>query len=125
MGATKRDNHRNDTDTGTVKYYEKQIQDLEAIPEQLKDARVYRLAKAKEIHAVIGQLADTYRELYEPVHQFIETRPLAKEKFQLNFEVGIVDTGFEDSFFDIVSRGVTGSFCGVEEGHKILKDILA
>lgn len=114
-----------ETNTGTVKYYKKQIQDLNAIPEQLADARVCRMAKAKEIHAVIGQLADTYRELYKPVHQFIETRPLAKEKFHLNFDVGIVDTGFENSFFDIVSCGVTGTFCGVEEGHKMLKGILS
>jgi len=114
----------NEMTTGTVKYYEKQIQDLKDIPERLREVRTRRLAKAKEIHTVIRQLADTYRELYAPVHQFIETRPLAKEKFQLNFEVGIVDTGFEDSFFDIVSHGVTGTFCGVEEGHKMLRGIL-
>jgi len=114
-----------ETSVGTVKYYEKQIQDLEAIPERSKEARARRLAKATEIHAVIRQLADTYRELYAPVHQFIDTRPLAKEKFQLNFEVGIVDTGLKDRFFDIVSHGVTGTFCGVEEGHKMLKGILA
>lgn len=113
-----------ETSTGTVRYYEKQIQDLKAVPEQLQDTRARRLAKSKEIHAVIRQLADTYRELYAPVHQFIETSPLAKEKFQLNFEVGIVDTGFEDSFFDIVSHGVAGTFCGVEEGHKMLRSIL-
>ncbi len=114
----------NETSTGTVKYYEKQIQDLKAIPERLRAARSRRLAKAKEIHTVIRQLADTYRELYAPVHRFIETRLLAKEKFQLNFDVGIVDTGFENSFFDIVSHGVTGTFCGVEEGHKMVRGIL-
>ncbi|MCZ6777158.1 MAG: DNA repair protein [Ignavibacteria bacterium] len=113
-----------DTSTGTMKYYEKQIQILEAVPEQLKVTRARRLAKAKEIHAVVRQLADTYRGLYAPVHQFIETSPLAKEKFQLNFEVGIVDTGFESIFFDIVSHGVAGTFCGVEEGQKMLKSIL-
>jgi ABC-type lipoprotein export system ATPase subunit len=115
----------NETSAGTVNYYEKKIQDLKAIPEQLKEAQTRRLAKAKEIHAVIRQLADMYRELYTPVHHFIETRPLAKEKFQLNFEVGIVDTGFEENFFEVVSHGVAGTFCGVEEGHKMLKNILA
>jgi len=109
--------------TGTVKYYEKQLQDLKVIPELFKESRTLRLTKAKEIHAVIRQLADTYRELYAPIHKFIETRPLAKEKFQLNFEVGIVDTGFGSNFFDIISHGVAGTFCGVEEGHKMLKSI--
>ena len=37
----------------------------------------------------------------------------------------MVDTGFENSLFDLVSHGVTGTFCGQEEGHKRLKEILA
>jgi predicted ATPase len=84
------------------------------------------MAKAKEIHEVIRVLADTYRELYAPVNKFIETRSLAKDKFQLNFEVGIVDSGFEEKFFrELISQGVTGTFCGVEPGSKALKAILA
>jgi ABC-type lipoprotein export system ATPase subunit len=109
---------------GTVKCLEKQLKGLDVVPEQLGQERKRRLAKAKEIHAVISQLANIYRELYEPVHQFIEKRALAREKFQLNFEVSIVDTGFEESFFEIISHGVSGTFCGVEEGHKMLRDIL-
>lgn len=81
---------------GTLKYYEGQLEDLKKIPRQFMDALNRQLLKAKEIYSVIGQLANTYRELYAPVNQFIEGRPLAKEKFQLNFEVGIVDTGFAD-----------------------------
>lgn len=114
-----------DDATGSIKYYERQLQNLNAVPQQLTECRARRLSKGKEIHAVIRQLADTYRELYAPVNQFIEKRPLAKEKFQLNFEVGIVDTGFQENFFDIISHGVVGSFCGVEDGHKMLNNILA
>jgi hypothetical protein len=115
----------NDATAGTVKYYERQLKDLDAVPQRLNDANARQLAKGKEIHAVIRQLADTYRELYAPVHQFIETRPLAKEKFHLNFEVGIVDTGFQQNFFEIVSQGVAGTFCGIEQGNKTLSSILA
>ena len=115
----------NDDATGSIKYYENQLQDLDTIPQQLSESRMRRLKKAKEIHEVIRQLADTYRELYAPVNQFIEKRPLAKDKFQLNFEVGIVDTGFQEVFFETISHGVVGTFCGVEEGHKMLKSILA
>lgn len=108
----------------TIKFYEKQLQDLEAIPEEIVRAKISRLDKSKEIYKIIKQLADSYRELYAPVHQFIERNPLAKDKFQLNFEVDIVDTGFEDEFFGIINRRVSGTFCGIEEGHKMLKDIL-
>ena len=110
--------------TGTLNFYKKQIEELKAVPAQLNDVSAQRLTKAMEIHTVIRHLADTYRELYAPVQEFIEKRPLAMDKFQLNFEVGIVDTGFEESFFEHISRGVTGSFCGIEEGHKMLEEIL-
>jgi ABC-type lipoprotein export system ATPase subunit len=110
---------------GTIKFYEKQLSDLDALPGLLFHTKSDRLAKAKELHGVIRQLAQTYRDLYAPVNQSIESRPLAKEKFHLNFEVGVVDTGFENSLFEFVSQGVTGTFCGVEEGHKRLKEILA
>ncbi len=109
--------------TGTLNFYKKQIEELKAVPAQMNDVSAQRLTKAKEIHSVILHLAETYRELYAPVQEFIEKRPLARDKFQLNFEVGIVDTGFEESFFEYINRGVTGSFCGVEEGHKMLDEI--
>lgn len=109
----------------TIAYYEAQLKDLDGIPTQLQQAGERRLAKAKEIHEVIRALADTYRELYAPVNKFIETRALAKDKFQLNFEVGIVDGGFLEKFFESVSQGSAGTFCGVEPGNKALKAILA
>jgi ABC-type lipoprotein export system ATPase subunit len=108
----------------TIKFHEKQLENLAAIPGKLVKARTLRLAKSKEIHGVIKHLAGSYRELYAPVHQFIERRPLAKDKFQLNFEVEIVDTGFEEGFFEIIDRRVSGTFCGIDEGYKMLKDIL-
>ncbi len=109
--------------TGTLNFYKKQIEALKTVPAQMHDASLERLTKAKEIHSVIRHLAETYRELYAPVQEFIEKRPLARDKFQLNFEVGIVDTGFEEAFFGYVSRGLAGSFCGVEDGHKMLDEI--
>jgi ABC-type lipoprotein export system ATPase subunit len=108
----------------TIAYYQAQLEDLDGIPSQLQLASEARLAKAKEIHEVIRGLADTYRELYAPVNRFIETRTLAKDKFQLNFEVGIVDVGFQEKFFESISQGSTGTFCGVEPGSKALKAIL-
>lgn len=111
-------------EVASLRFYERQLEDLVALPAQLNDARSRRLAKAKEIHAVIRQLAQTYRSLYASVNEFIESRPLARDKFHLNFDVGVIDVGFEDQFFDFISQGVSGSFCGVEEGHKELQEIL-
>jgi hypothetical protein len=55
-------------------------------------------------------LADTYRELNAPLHQFIEARPLAKERLHLNFEVSIFDAGFENSLFDFILGRIQGLF---------------
>ena len=109
---------------GSVKYYEDQLSLLDAVPKQLIERRGCRLSKTKEIHNIILQLAETYRKLYAPVNQFIEKSPLAKEKFQLNFEVSIVDSGFQEAFFEIISQGATGTFYGVEQGCKMLKNFL-
>lgn len=109
----------------TIAYYEAQLLELDGIPERLKNAGSQQLEKAKEIHGVVRELAGTYRELYAPVNKFIETNAIAKDTFHLNFEVGIVDQGFLDGFFEIVSQGVAGTFCGVEQGSKALNAILA
>jgi ABC-type lipoprotein export system ATPase subunit len=108
----------------SISFYEGQLEALKLVPSQIRDASEKRIAKAKEIHAVVRELADTYRELYAPVNQFIETRELAKDKFQLNFEVGIVDGGFAEGFFEYISQNPSGTFCGVEQGSKALKAIL-
>jgi ABC-type lipoprotein export system ATPase subunit len=112
-------------DPDTIANFEAQITDLGNIPERLKTAGASRLVKAKEIHAVIRELADAYRELYAPVNTFIGSRAIAKDKFHLNFEVGIVDSGFHDGFFDFVNQRVLGTFTGVESGSKALNSILA
>lgn len=109
---------------GSVKYYEDQLSLLDAVPKQLIERRGCRLSKSKEIHKIILQLVETYRKLYAPVNQFIEKSPLAKEKFQLNFEVSIVDSGFQEAFFEMISQGAAGTFCGVEQGYKMLKNFL-
>ena len=50
---------------------------------------------------------------------------MANDKFQMNFQVAIADIGFHAQFFLIISHTLSGTFCGVEEGGKILRDLLA
>ena len=90
---------------GTIASYEAQLADLDHLPDRLRIARESRLGKAKEIHEVIRELSDTYRELYAPVNKFIKNRPIATNMLHLNFEVDIVDNGFLGGFFDLVSQG--------------------
>lgn len=115
----------NEEAVGSFNHLKKQLADIEGVPAALAAAQQKRLEQAKRIHSEIKILSDAYRALYAPVHRFIEVRPLAKEKFQLNFEVAIVDTGFHTQFFSIVSHAIAGTFCGVEEGGKALRAVFA
>lgn len=109
---------------GSLKYYEEKHKNLQYIPQRLDELKTQRINKTKEIYAKILNLAESYKELYAPVQKFITFHPLAKNKFQLKFEVNITNIGFQDGFFDIISHGTAGTFYGVEEGRKKLQDII-
>jgi len=109
---------------GSLKYYEEKLKNLQDVPQRLDELKEQRINKAKEIYAKIIDLAESYRELYTPVQKFIESHSLAKNKFQLKFEVNIANIGFQDRFFEIVSHGAAGTFYGVEEGGKRLQNII-
>jgi ABC-type lipoprotein export system ATPase subunit len=114
----------NEQTPGTVIYFKNLLDEIDSIPAQLGVLAASRKEKSREIFQKISGLADTYRELYRAVKDFIQEHPVAKETLQLNFEVSVVDAGFESRFFDQVSRGVTGSFCGIEEGQKVLRNVI-
>jgi ABC-type lipoprotein export system ATPase subunit len=109
---------------GTVIYLKNLLDQIALVPAQEEALTQARRDKTHEIFDRISALGDTYRELYGAVKDFISDHPVAKDQLQLNFEVSVEDTGFENRFFDQVSRGVVGSFMGVEEGQKVLRNIL-
>ncbi len=113
-----------ETTVSSLKFFEKQLLDLTNIPSRLAGGYERRIAKAREIHKEISHLASVYRRLYDPVQHFIDVDPIARERFQLNFEVAIVFGGFEVGFDSFINHGVAGSFCGVEEGARFLRNML-
>jgi len=108
----------------TVIYFKNLLDEINSVPTRLDTLLEDRREKSGEIFQKISGLADTYRELYRAVKEFIQEHPVAKETLQLNFEVSVVDAGFENRFFDQISRGVSGSFCGIEEGQKMLRNVI-
>jgi len=108
----------------TIEYFKKQIKTFTDLPPVLEQVANDRMDKSLQIFAVIQELSKTYRELYDPIHKFIESNSVEIKDYQLNFDVGIVDNGFAKAFFDFISHGVAGSYCGVEEGTKRLNETL-
>lgn len=111
--------------SGSLEYCKRQLKDIEAAPWRLETAKGGRLELVGEIYRSISKLADTYRKLYAPVQQFIDTYPIAEDVFQMEFGVSIVNVDVHRKFFDWIGRNVVGSFYGTVEGDKKLRDILA
>ena len=109
---------------GSIRYLRNQLADIKKVPDKLSKAEKQRLEKVKEIFSNIKNLSNTYKTLYEPVQAFINTHPSIKDDIHLDFQVSIVDSGFAESFFDHITHGKHGSFCGIDEGQKRLIELL-
>ena len=110
---------------GSIEYYKVEIQKLSSIPTNLATERQNAESKTKEIFREKTFLANTYRELYAPIQEFIDSSSVARDQLQLRFDVQISDVGFEDAFFAMVSQGIRGTYCGAEEGKKRLRKLLS
>ena len=114
----------NEETVGSLIYFKNLLDQLPLVPGHLETLLHTRTGKVHEIFQRISGLANSYRDLYAAVKEFIQNHAVAKDKLQLNFEVSIQDVGFENRFFDQISRGAAGSFLGADEGQKVLQNLL-
>ncbi|MHC4403962.1 MAG: TrlF family AAA-like ATPase, partial [Planctomycetota bacterium] len=123
--STKREEIIGDVDTSdTLKYLEAQVESLTTLPEELQKAKELCMESAAEIYEKIHSLAEDFRKVYQPVQRFIQEHPLAKDRFEMQFEAAIVASGFEDEFLAHISQGRKGSYCGQEEGARRIRHAL-
>lgn len=110
---------------GTIQYYEQQLTALGKLPEEAESVQAELMDTVVAIHREIAKLATVYSTLYQPVQDFIEDHPLAQqEKFHLEFRADVVAVDFEGRFLPFINQGRRGSFCGVDEGRSMLRDIV-
>jgi len=109
----------------TVKFYEKQLVEIDATPTTLEAKKQSRLSKTLEIHKQLSELRDEYGSLYKPVKDFIDNHKFTKkDKFSMDFRVSIICAGFSDHLFNFVNQNKKGSFYGTDDGRKRLKELL-
>lgn len=95
------------------------------IPDRISGLEEKRLTLAKEIFQLKHILKEKFRNYHKPVQDFISTHPIAQsEAFPLSFTVSIAEKDFTKIFFEYISQGVNGSFCGAEQGQQRLLDLL-
>ena len=108
----------------TIAYFEDRIDRWSDLPMEISDLRQERLRLVRAIYQKLIEIKGVYEFLYRPVQEFIANHSIAQERFRLNFNVSITDTGFAGEFFSFVNQGVNGSFCGTEPGAERLRAIL-
>ena len=114
----------NKKDVGTIKYLEAEISDVEKIPGRLEKLHKKRMSTSIDIYEKLNNICETYKSLYKPVQDFIKDNPDIRDKSAISFDVSIVNQGFQDSFFEWIHQGHTGSFYGVDEGAKALEELM-
>ena len=109
---------------GTLEFYKKELNAIEAIPKKLSELHTERVQITSAIYNEITNIADIYRQLYHPITEFLSEFNQESESMPISFAADIVDSGLSDYMWALINRQVRGSFSGVEESELRLKSLL-
>lgn len=93
----------------SLNYFQNLIDDLVKYPVQLKILKEQRRSKSLEIYKKIAEFSAIYKSLYKAVQDFIDNDELAK-KFDLEFDVSIVERNFAEKFLAKIKQNIGGKF---------------
>jgi predicted ATPase len=114
-----------DTKDGSLVYLERTKkfieEELQGVLNQKYDLRKQALSALLESKHKIGQI---YRNLYKPVTDFIEANKNEMSDYNVNIDVAFELKNFPTRFFNMVSNGIAGSFCGISEGNTMLNKLI-
>ena len=113
------------TAVGSLGYLEHTIEGIAELPKRLCELKEAREALARRVFGHKERLANRYRELYQPVQQFIEERPQAGEQLEVEFHVSMEEEGFAEGFLAFINQGRRGSFHGSVEGLGVVREMLS
>lgn len=110
---------------GSLKFLESQLEYLntQLIP-TLTIKYNERKESAQQLYSKKIDLINIRKELFLPVSQFIEDFKELKARYDVKIDVALELRSFADNFFNKVSQGKAGTFCGKEDGYKRLLDII-
>lgn len=114
-----------ETDEGSLKFYEEQLLFIKkSLIPKLNSKYDARRSLTKELYSKKLDLIKIRRELFQPVLDFIDDFKELKERYDVKVDVSLKLIKFSDSFFNFINQGRTGTFCGKEEGYKMLANII-
>ncbi|WP_186116148.1 TrlF family AAA-like ATPase [Burkholderia gladioli] len=109
---------------GSICWLEAEIEGLAGLQAWHWLLRASRVEKTKQIHALIVEAVNEYSRLYEPVQSFVQSAQQMDMPLPLDFEVRIDESGFQERFFASINRQARGSFYGVEDSDKRMREAL-
>lgn len=108
---------------GSIKYFEHlQKYVSEEVPNLLETKRQERIDISTKIFAKKMELINLFKSLYKPVELFMSR--YNSEDYPIKFDARLELHGFYDDFFSFISQKAKGSFYGVEDGTKQLRDLV-
>lgn len=108
----------------SLKWFKAEIQSLDALPTKLAELRGKRVELARQVHEQIVKTVDEYRQLYEPVQEFVKSAAQMDMHLPLDLDVRIEESNFQEQFFPRINRQSRGSFSGVDESNQLMRELL-
>ena len=109
----------------SIKYLEKQLEELDALPFQYKRLKQRQRRKLLEIYREKQRLQKNFEGYYGAVQHFLKEHPLAtREDFKLTFNVSMTESGFAEEFWNLINRRKVGPFRGEEESVTKMNSLL-
>ncbi|QJX46310.1 AAA family ATPase [Hymenobacter taeanensis] len=109
----------------SIIYYEEILNYLNnQLKKDIEDKREDRLRATSEIFKKKISLTRVYSELYKAVSSFIETYKDILSDYPISLDVSLKERSISSRFFEYVTHGFKGSFCGKEPGEERLKGLI-
>ncbi len=91
---------------------------IDDLPLKIAELKAEQIKLALQIHTEkIAQTA-IYRNLYDPVQNFIDNHELTKDKLHLEFRAELINEDFAGRLLGILNLHRRGSFMGIDEGRE-------
>lgn len=110
--------------TGSYANLSAQIDELKSFPGRLEQMYSKRRRLCKQAYACLQKQKAVYQELYAPIQEFVAEHPDISDRIRLKFGVSIVESGFVETFLEMINLSKTGAFAGSVEAKKAVRDIL-
>ena len=108
----------------SIAWLEAELLELEQLPAKQERLKESRNAVVVRLHEHTQRTVSEYRRLSQPVQQFVQSVANMDMPLPLEFNVTIVEEGFQERFFSRINRQARGSFYGVDESAQIILGML-